>query len=192
MHGESLAIVYLYNYNKKGTHRPSTVLINISKINWWSSDFHSSQGARRLIHLNRKWVLREYFGLSPKEYASKGQYVSVWGNVGPFQHTAFLLLETTVIAWINIFWNLSNLKSLIYNSAAGLLPPAFCRQRCGTAPVVLLPDADTKAIQLLLRESAEGTGRYSGGPWNIPLPHSPVWIWKQNWHILKALWLHWI
>lgn len=66
MHGESLAIVYLCNYNKKGTHGPSTVFINISEINWWSLDFHSSQGAATLIHLNRKLLLKEYFGPSSK------------------------------------------------------------------------------------------------------------------------------
>lgn len=44
MHAESLTIVNLHNYDKKGAHKPSTVLINVSKINWWSLDFHSRQG----------------------------------------------------------------------------------------------------------------------------------------------------
>lgn len=66
MHGESLAIVYLCSYNKKGTNRPSTVLINISKINWWSSDFHSRQAPATVILLNRKLLLKEYFGPNPK------------------------------------------------------------------------------------------------------------------------------
>lgn len=78
MHSESLAIVYLHNYNKKGTLRPSTLLINISKMNfrssfsmfqnelWKSLDFHSSQEAITLIHLNRKLILEEHFRPNPK------------------------------------------------------------------------------------------------------------------------------